>query len=51
MCNFPSIYYLEKWDIVHALQLVPNQPDSISWTLTADGSYSASFTYHVQFLG
>jgi hypothetical protein len=43
--------YLEIWDIVHALQLVLEQPDSISWTLTANGSYSASSAYHVQFLG
>jgi hypothetical protein len=51
MRNFPSIYYLEIWDIVYALQLVPDQPDSISWTLTADGSYSANFAYHVQDMG
>jgi hypothetical protein len=43
--------YLEIWDFVHALQLVLDQPDSISWNLTANGSYSASSAYHVQFLG
>jgi hypothetical protein len=32
--------YLEIWDFVHALKFVPDQPDSISWTLTANGSYN-----------
>jgi hypothetical protein len=26
-------------------------PDSISWTLTSDGKYSASSAYHAQFMG
>jgi hypothetical protein len=43
--------YLEIWEIVASLQLVPAQPDSISWTLTSDGKYSASSTYHVQIMG
>jgi hypothetical protein len=38
--------YLEIWDIVASLQLVPGQPDSISWTLTSDGKYIASSAYH-----
>jgi hypothetical protein len=28
-----------------------DQPDSISWLLTANGTYSVSSAYHVQFLG
>jgi hypothetical protein len=40
-----------SWDIITSLQLVPNHPDSILWTLTADGKYSASSTYHAQFIG
>jgi hypothetical protein len=30
--------YLEIWDIGHALHLIPEQPDSISWTLIANRS-------------
>jgi hypothetical protein len=30
---------------------MPDQPDSISWLWTANGTYSASSAYHVQFLG
>jgi hypothetical protein len=30
---------------------MPDQPDTISWTLTADGKYSASSAYHAQFVG
>jgi hypothetical protein len=43
--------YFEIWDIEASLQLVPGQPDSISWTLTLDGKYIASSAYHAQFMG
>jgi hypothetical protein len=43
--------YLEIWDVIATLQLTPDQPDTISWTLTADGKYSASSAYHAQFVG
>jgi hypothetical protein len=43
--------YLEIWDIIATLQLTHDQPDTISWTLTADGKYSASFAYRAQFVG
>ncbi|XP_051201788.1 uncharacterized protein [Lolium perenne] len=35
--------YLELWDIIQSVTLVLEQPDSISWTLTSDATYSASF--------
>jgi hypothetical protein len=43
--------YLEIWDIIATLQLTHDQSDTISWTLTADGKYSASSAYRAQFVG
>jgi hypothetical protein len=42
---------LEVWDIIAATNLSPDQPDSIAWSLTTDGNYSASSAYHAQFMG
>ncbi|XP_051189869.1 uncharacterized protein [Lolium perenne] len=42
--------YLELWDIIQSITLIPEQPDSISWTLTSDATYSAS-AYNAQFFG
>jgi hypothetical protein len=43
--------YLEVWDTVVNMHLTPGQPDSISWSLSTDGAYSASSAYEAQFLG
>jgi hypothetical protein len=43
--------YLELWDIIQAVNLAPEQPDSIIWTLTTDSTYSASSAYKAQFFG
>jgi hypothetical protein len=43
--------YLEIWDVITTLQLTSDQPDTISWTLIADGKYSASSAYDAQFVG
>jgi hypothetical protein len=43
--------YLQVWDLVQSTQISPQQPDSIRWTLTADGNYSASSAYLAQFNG
>uniref|UniRef100_A0ACD5U9A0 Uncharacterized protein n=1 Tax=Avena sativa TaxID=4498 RepID=A0ACD5U9A0_AVESA len=43
--------YLLVCDVVESTQLVPGQADVVAWTLTADGTYSASSAYHAQFHG
>jgi hypothetical protein len=43
--------YLELRDIIHTVTLIPEQTDSISWTLTNDGTYTASSAYNAQFFG
>jgi hypothetical protein len=43
--------YLELWDIIQSVTLVHEKPDSISWTLTSDVTYSASSAYKAQFFG
>jgi hypothetical protein len=40
-----------RWEMVQATHLDPNLPDSISWKLTNDGSYSSKTAYKMQFLG
>lgn len=42
---------MELWDIIQAVNLAPEQPDSIIWTLTTDSTYSASSAYKAQFFG
>ncbi|XP_051219493.1 uncharacterized protein [Lolium perenne] len=53
MINTPTqlAQYLELWDIIQAVNLAPEQPDSILWTLTTDSTYSASYAYKAQFFG
>jgi hypothetical protein len=43
--------YLEIWDNVHEIILDPLRPDSISWLLSTNGTYSAGSAYKAQFLG
>lgn len=40
---------LSEW--ISQTQLLPNQEDSISWNLTANGVYSSASAYAAQFLG
>jgi len=43
--------YFEVWDTVQNIQLEPLLQDSIRWTLTIHGVYTASSAYHAQFNG
>jgi hypothetical protein len=49
-----SVEHLEKyvrlWDPLSDVQLLPDTEDSITWSLTPNGCYSASSPYKVQFL-
>jgi hypothetical protein len=43
--------YLQFWKVVAATHLAPDVPDTITWMINSEGSYSASSAYHMQFLG
>uniref|UniRef100_A0A453RS56 Reverse transcriptase domain-containing protein n=1 Tax=Aegilops tauschii subsp. strangulata TaxID=200361 RepID=A0A453RS56_AEGTS len=42
--------YVHLWELLSDIQLHPDTEDSITWSLTPNGCYSASFAYKVQFL-
>ncbi|KAK1610430.1 hypothetical protein QYE76_034103 [Lolium multiflorum] len=42
--------YVRLWDLLSAVQLSPGTEDSIVWTLTPKGCYTASSAYKAQFL-
>jgi hypothetical protein len=42
--------FVQLWDFVQSVQLT-DQPDSIVWRWTADGTYSAKSAYNAQFIG
>ncbi|XP_071680370.1 uncharacterized protein [Lolium perenne] len=42
--------YVHLWDLPSEVQLIPDTEDSITWSLTPNGCYSASSAYKVQFL-
>jgi hypothetical protein len=42
--------YVRLWDLLSAVQLSPGTEDSIVWTLTPNGCYTASSAYKAQFL-
>jgi hypothetical protein len=42
--------YIRLWDLLSAVQLSPGTTDSIVWTLTPNGRYSASSAYKAQFM-
>lgn len=39
------------WNRLQAVTLLPDSPDQITWTLTANGSYSSASAYQAQFFG
>jgi hypothetical protein len=43
--------FITLWDMLQNVALLPGTPDAISWTLTADGIYSAGSAYKAQFQG
>jgi hypothetical protein len=43
--------FVERWSLVQAVHLQPQQEDTIIWKLTKTGTYSAASAYKVQFLG
>jgi hypothetical protein len=44
--------YIDVWEAVHSINLAPELPDTIDWTLNANSTYSASSAYYeAQFLG
>ena len=42
--------YVRLWELLSDIQLHPDTEDSITWSLTPNGCYSASSAYKVQFL-
>jgi hypothetical protein len=42
--------YVRLWNLLAEVQLDPDSEDSITWSLTPNGCYSASSAYKVQFL-
>ena len=42
--------YIRLWDLLSTVHLYPDTEDSIVWTLTPNGCYSASSAYKGQFL-
>jgi mannosylglycoprotein endo-beta-mannosidase len=42
--------YVRLWDLLSDVQLLPDSEDTITWSLTPNGCYSASSAYKVQFL-
>lgn len=45
------IQAVQLWELVQFTQLQLGTPDSVSWRWTADGAYSASSAYAIQFEG
>ena len=43
--------FVNLWEKLSHVQLIPDMPDSIIWKLTKDGHYSAATAYSAQFLG
>ncbi|XP_071685055.1 uncharacterized protein [Lolium perenne] len=43
--------FITLWCMLQNVALLPGTPDAISWTLTADGIYSAGSAYKAQFQG
>jgi hypothetical protein len=43
--------FITLWTLLQDVILLPGTPDVISWTLTANGAYSAGSAYKAQFQG
>lgn len=43
--------FVNLWEKLSHVHLLPDTPDSITWKLTKDGHYSAATAYSAQFLG
>jgi hypothetical protein len=43
--------FLEVWNVVASTHLNPDMTDTIAWSPSPQGSYSAGSAYHLQFLG
>ena len=43
--------FVNLWEKLSHVQLIPDMPDSFIWKLTKDGHYSAATAYSAQFLG
>ncbi|CAM0950376.1 unnamed protein product [Alopecurus aequalis] len=45
------VQFVELWERLSSIHLSPNVPDSVTWKLTADGSFSVASAYAFQFEG
>ena len=43
--------YLHLWDLILEVTLTPGTADTITWTLTSNGNYTAKSAYMAQFIG